>query len=86
LREWAKELEHLHASGEMFCPRMMAHVYLQLGDKKLALYWLEQGYQHREQAGALGGLTWLDFDHEFDALRSDPKFKDLVRRVGLPQT
>jgi hypothetical protein len=86
LGEWARELEHLHATGEVFCPRMLAHVYIQLGDNKRALYWLERGYQHHEQAGALGDLTWLDFDHEFDALRSDPKFKDLVRRVGLPQT
>ena len=57
-----------------------AEIYVGLGDKEQALAFLEKAYADRSML-----LTFLKVDPEFDSLRSDPRFKDLVRRVGLPQ-
>jgi TolB-like protein/Tfp pilus assembly protein PilF len=53
--------------------------YAGLGDNDQAFAWLERAYQERRQR-----LTWLNVDPLLDPLRSDPRFADLVRRVGLP--
>ena len=52
-----------------------------------AFYWLEQAYSHRDTHGASTdlGLERLNMEFLLDPLRSDPRFKDLVRRIGLPQ-
>src|SRR5258708_33827994 len=84
LRQWAKELERLHASGQFFLPRLVAEVYAQLGDKDRAFYWLEEGYRQRARIGAYGGLNWMLIEHELDPLRADPGFQDLLRRSNLP--
>jgi|GEM_PF-5174546 len=41
---------------------------------------LEQGYANRDQR-----MLYLKVDPHLDDLRSDPRFKDLLRRVGLPE-
>jgi len=56
----------------------IALVYAGLGEKSKAFMWLESSYKvHNE------GLTNLKIDPCLDPLRSDPRFSDLVRRVGL---
>jgi serine/threonine-protein kinase len=57
-----------------------AIVYAGLGDKNQAFQWLEKSYQDREAR-----ITRLKVDPLFDGLHSDPRFADLVRRVGLSQ-
>ena len=42
--------------------------------------WLEKGYEERDFR-----LTLLGVAFEFDSFRDDPKFKELVRRIGLPE-
>jgi tetratricopeptide (TPR) repeat protein len=54
------------------------NAYLGLGDNEQALYWLEEAY--REQSNILQFLKTHPF---FDPIRGDPRFVDLVRRVGL---
>ena len=54
------------------------NAYLGLGDKEQAFYWLEQAY--KEQSNI---LQFLKSHPYFDPIRSDPRFADLVRRVGL---
>jgi len=61
-------------------PTNFAKIYIGLGDKDQAFTWLEKGYQQRDF-----WLTFLKGDPVFDSLRSDPRFQDLVRRIGLPQ-
>jgi TolB-like protein/DNA-binding winged helix-turn-helix (wHTH) protein/tetratricopeptide (TPR) repeat protein len=85
LRELAKIFERLHASHQIFLPLFVAEVYAQLGDKDRAFYWLEQGYARHELAGGFGDLCFLKLDHMLDPLRSDPRFADILRRMGLPQ-
>jgi eukaryotic-like serine/threonine-protein kinase len=55
-----------------------AVAYAGLGDKDQAFQWLERSYQDRGW-----DITYLKVDPFMDNLRSDPRFADLVRRVGL---
>jgi TolB-like protein/DNA-binding winged helix-turn-helix (wHTH) protein/Flp pilus assembly protein TadD len=53
-------------------------IYAALGDTDQAMNWLEKGYEERFNPGVL-------LRPGFDPLRSDPRFQDLVRRIGLPR-
>lgn len=57
-----------------------ATFYGMLGEKNRAFAWLERGY--REHDASFAGLN---VDPCWDPLRSDPRFTDLVHRVGLAQ-
>ena len=57
-----------------------AKVYVALGDKDEALKWLEQAYEHHNYT-----LCFLKVLPEWDPLRSDPRFQDIVRRMAFPQ-
>ena len=54
------------------------NAYLGLGDNEQAFYWLEQAF--KEQSNI---LQFLKTHPYFDPIRGDPRFADLVRRVGL---
>jgi TolB-like protein/tetratricopeptide (TPR) repeat protein len=56
----------------------IALVYTGLGDKKEAFKWLELAYEAHDV-----GLVYLKIDPCLDPLRSDPRFDDLIRRVGF---
>jgi hypothetical protein len=55
-------------------------VQLGLGERDQAIASLEQGYANRDQ-----WMLYLKVDPHLDDLRSDPRFEDLLRRVGLPE-
>ena len=57
-----------------------ASIYAGLGEKDLAFASLEKAYQQRDPRL----IIWLNLHPEFDTLRSDPRMKDLLRRIGLP--
>lgn len=58
----------------------IAEFYARLGEKDQAFAWLEKAYaQHSD------GLVRLKEELGFDNIRSDPRFADLLRRIGLPQ-
>jgi eukaryotic-like serine/threonine-protein kinase len=59
---------------------LVATIYTGLGDKDQAFASLERAYEDRSWY-----MTHLKLDPELDSLHSDPRFADLVRRVGLPQ-
>jgi pentatricopeptide repeat protein len=52
--------------------------YLGLGDNEQAVVWLEQAYKEHSST-----VQFLKVQPYFDPIRSDPRFVDLVRRVGL---
>ena len=56
----------------------VALVYAGLGDRDKAIAWLNKAYEERSH-----WLVWLKLDPRWDTLRADPRFVDLVRRVGL---
>ena len=60
-------------------PYDLAVIYSGLGDKDQTFRWLEKSYEERE-----GALVYLNVEPMFDNVRSDPRFKDLVHRIGLP--
>jgi adenylate cyclase len=55
-------------------------LYSDLGDKDQAFAWLSTAYQERDLR-----LLTLKTDFLLDPIRSDPRFAELVRKVGLPQ-
>lgn len=58
----------------------IALVYAGLGDKDLAFHWLLNS--HSEHAS---DLLSINDDLRFDTLRSDPRFRDLLRSVNYPE-
>jgi tetratricopeptide (TPR) repeat protein len=62
-------------------PYMIATIYAGLGDKVRAFEFLEKAYQEKSPDIPY----FLKADLRVDALRSDPGFQDLMRRVGLAQ-
>ncbi len=59
-------------------PAAFVNAYLGLGDNEQTFVWLEQAY--KEQSNI---LRFVKVHPYFDPIRSDPRFADLVRRVGL---
>jgi Flp pilus assembly protein TadD len=55
----------------------IAVIYVALGDRDQAMNWLEKAYQERSNPSVL-------LRPGFDPLRSDPRFQNLVHRIGLP--
>jgi len=58
---------------------VIAALYADLGDKESAFQWLDAAYQERDL------MMRLKADFLLDSLRSNPRFAELVRKVGLPE-
>jgi hypothetical protein len=56
----------------------IALIYLGLGDQDKAMIWLNKGYEARFNPSIL-------LRPAFDPLQSDARFKELLRRIGLPR-
>ncbi len=66
------------AAREYISPVSLARVYIGLGDKEQALVWLRKAYDERSAY-----LVNIGVHPAYDPLRSDPRFEELLRGVGL---
>lgn len=71
-------LEHLGRDYES--PLLVAELHAGQGDKDKAFYWLEQAYRDRDNE-----LLVIKIDPQLESLHPDPRFGDMLRRLGLPQ-
>jgi len=62
------------------CPPCAAHFYALLNDEPRATAAMEAAYKRRDV-----GILFMRTAPEFDSIRSSPRFRDLVRRIGFPQ-
>ncbi len=80
---YQKELEEIlkkRASGAYYSPIHLAQMYVLLDQKESAFKWLEIAYaDHSAEMVII--IAWP----LFDPLRSDPRFADLLRRIGLSE-
>ncbi len=66
-------------SKDMFIdPYNIGVIYIALGDKDQAFAWLEKAYEEHSLQ-----MIYLNVAPKFDAIRSDPRFLDLERHIGL---
>ena len=77
---WKKRLEQEieEARNELPMPFEMAAIYAQLGEKDLAFEWLDKAIENRHYP-----VMFLRVTPDIDPLRADPRFANLLRRVGL---
>jgi tetratricopeptide (TPR) repeat protein len=63
---------------EYLRPYVLAESYAALGDKDKAITWLEKAYEERDD-----WIAFIKVDPNLDGLRAEPRFVELLRRVGL---
>ena len=80
-RAMSRAAEKLAAKSErVHIPAIrVARLYAHAGEKDQALQWLEKAYEHRES-----NLQHLSVAWDWIGLKDDPRYQDLLRRMGLP--
>jgi hypothetical protein len=58
----------------------IAVLYAELGDKDYAFEWLETAYHERDEY-----LIRLRTDYRMDGIPTDPRYSDLVQKIGFPK-
>jgi eukaryotic-like serine/threonine-protein kinase len=79
-REAVRVLEQLTETSRHRFVRSweFAKIYVGLGDKERAFRWLEKGYEERPSE-----MRYLKIDYRMTPLRSDPRYDELLQRIGL---
>jgi len=77
LQTWAES--QIHASTYV-PPSLIASTYFAAGDRESGFAWLERAYNERDNE-----LDGIRVDPAVAPYRSDPRYADLLRRMGLPQ-
>jgi adenylate cyclase len=60
----------------------IAEIYAALGENNLAFEWLEKAYQNHEYNG---DMVFLKSDPEWKKIRSDRRYKGMLKKIGLPE-
>ena len=80
---WKKYLAmmlHQRSAEKFVSAYDIAEVYLALGEEERTLDWLQKAADERSNM-----VIYLKVDPRFERLHSNPRFQDLVRRIGIPQ-
>ena len=77
LRKWT-EAEEARAAKEWVSPLRIAILAMRAGDLDKSFIWLARALDARNP-----GLVYLNVDPKYDALRSDPRLRPILRRIGL---
>ena len=72
-----QRLEHI-SKDTYISPYYFALIFVGLGEHDKAFEWLEKAYESRDE-----WLLWMGTEPKLDALRSDPRFAELLGRIGL---
>jgi serine/threonine protein kinase/tetratricopeptide (TPR) repeat protein len=75
LEEMRKQSQQNYVS-----PIIFASVYSALGDRDKTFFWLDKAFQDRSEA-----LGFIRNDFRFDPIRNDPRYKELLQRIGFTQ-
>src|SRR5262249_21430566 len=80
---WRKRLEMAQAQAKRkpVQPSILAWLYTRLGEKDRAFEWLQKAYEERDMS-----LIELYMDPSWEILRPDPRFAELLRRIGLARS
>ena len=78
LRDKIERSDDPHKPG-LYDPQGVADTYAKLGENDKALAWLERSYAEKVP------MPFLQVDPDLKKLHSEPRFQDLVRRIGFPQ-
>ncbi len=73
-------LNQLESAKQSADPGSMARLCVALGDNKEAVNWLTKAYDNRAH-----WMIWLRVDPIYDALRSDPRFQEILRSMRFPE-
>ncbi len=79
LRKWADEEKAL-SKRRYEDPAFVGSIYALAGDKDEAFVWIEKGFAEKSAF-----LTFIKSNRLVDSLRSDPRYADLIKRMGLPE-
>jgi tetratricopeptide (TPR) repeat protein len=76
---WELGRRLMQSKNHYVSPVDLAGYYAQLGDKERTLALLEEGYQQRAT-----DILWIRSDPAYDFLHSDPRYRAIIQRFGLP--
>lgn len=74
-----RQLEE-RAAHEYIDAMLIAYIHVALGQKDEAFVWFEKGYHERS-----GVMPWLKCEPKWDPIRDDPRFANLLPRIGVAQ-
>ncbi|MCK4822615.1 tetratricopeptide repeat protein, partial [bacterium] len=70
----------LEKSKQEMNPYKIAALYFEMGDEDRGFHWLKRAYEYRDHY-----MAYLKIAPWFKSVRSDPKFKEMLKKVGLEQ-
>jgi eukaryotic-like serine/threonine-protein kinase len=79
LSEWAQQEVEL-SKRRYEDPALIGFIYAKAGEKDQAFAWLEKGLKEKSDR-----IQYLKIDHMVDSLRSDPRYADMLKRMGMLQ-